>query len=177
MVLSLVQSQVCNMPSIKKLLSFIVLSAGLAGASSYAQHEHHGENRLELSPVLMDLLRTEMREILSGVESIPAAIAMADWRTVADIGGKISSTYILDQEISAEQRKELQLKLPEYFRKMDESFHAEAKKLELAARDHDPQLATFHYYRLLELCGSCHAAYATSRFPGFSARDKVEHHH
>lgn len=144
---------------------------------THAQDKHNEAGNLALSANLMDLLRTEMREILSGVQSIPAAIAMADWKLVADISNQISSSYILAQKITPAQRKELHTKLPEYFKRMDESFHLEAGRLELAARNHDPQLVAFHYYRLIESCTSCHAAYATKRFPGFLPEKQIEHHH
>ena len=144
---------------------------------SHAQDKHNEMSHLELSADLMDLLRTEMRGILSGVQSIPAGIAMADWKMVADISSKISSSYILAQKMTPEQSKELQQKLPEYFKKIDENFHLQAGKLELAARNHDPQLVTFHYYRLIDSCTSCHATYATKKFPGFLPEKQIEHHH
>lgn len=165
------------MTIIKQVFSVITLSFSIIGALCHAQDKHTEISNLGLSAGLMDLLRTEMREILSGVQSIPSGIAMADWEEVADISNKISSSYILARKITPEQRKELQQKLPEYFKKMDESFHLEAGKLELAARNHDPQLVAFHYYRLIESCASCHAAYATSKFPGFLPKAKIEHHH
>ena len=155
------------MADIKKTFGAIVLSISVTSPLSYAQDKHAEISNLELSAGLMDLLRTEMREILSGVQSIPSGIAMADWKKVADISSKISSSYILAQKITPEQRKELQQKLPESFKKMDESFHLEAGKLAQAAQNHDPQLVTFHYYKLIESCASCHAAYATNKFPGF----------
>jgi len=165
------------MKNIKQISSVIILSFFVFVTLSHAQDKHTEIRDLELSAGLMDLLRTEMREILSGVQSIPSGIAMADWKKVADISSKISSSYILTRKITPEQRKELQQKLPEYFKKMDEGFHLEAGKLELAARNHDPQLVTFHYYRLIESCASCHAAYATKKFPGFLPKAEIEHHH
>ncbi|MGD8526360.1 MAG: cytochrome c [Thioalkalispiraceae bacterium] len=144
---------------------------------SNAQDKHTDTVNLELSTGLMDLLRTEMREILSGVQTIPSSIAMADWKKIADISNKIKSSYILEQKITPEQKNELQRKLPEYFKRMDKNFHMEAVKLESAARSHDPQLVTFHYYRLIESCASCHSTYATKRFPGFLPEKSIEHHH
>jgi len=163
----------------KIMYAFIpmVLAISLVTPVSYAQGKHTETGELELSAGLMDLLRTEMREILSGVQSIPSGIARADWKEIADISKKIKSSYILAQKITPEQKQELQHRLPEYFKKMDENFHLEAGKLESAARNHDPQLVAFHYYRLIESCTSCHSTYATGRFPGFLPETKIEHHH
>ena len=163
--------------NIKYTFIAIALSISLSMPISYAQDKQTETGNLELSAGLMDLLRTEMREILSGVQSIPSSIAMAKWKEIADISNKIKSSYILAQKITPEQKKELQHKLPEYFRIMDENFHIEAGKLESAARNHDPQLVTFHYYRLIESCASCHSTYAAKRFPGFLPEKKIEHHH
>ena len=163
--------------NIKHTYIAIALSISVITPPSHAQDKHIEAGNLELSAGLMDLLRTEMREILSGVQSMPSGIAMADWKKIAEISSNIKSSYILAREITPEQRKELQQKLPEYFKKLDENFHAEAGKLELAARNHDPQLVAFHYYRLIESCASCHSAYAAKRFPGFLPEKKTEHHH
>lgn len=162
---------------IKHTVSALMLSFLVISPLCNAQDQHTELRNLDLSAGLMDLLRTEMREILSGVQSIPAGIAVADWKNVADISSKIRSSYIMDQKITPEQRTELQHKLPEFFKKMDEGFHSEAGKLESAARNHDPQLVTFHFYRLLESCTSCHAAYATKRFPGFVPGKNIDHQH
>ena len=162
---------------IKHLFCLTVLSFFVFSPMSHAQDQHAETWNLELSPGLMDLLRVEMREILSGIQTIPTGIATADWEMVAEISSRMSSSYILAKKITLEQKKELQQKLPEYFKKMDENFHLEAGKLEMAARKHDAQLVTFHYYRLIDSCTSCHAAYATSKFPGFIPNAKIEHHH
>ena len=163
--------------NIKQSYIAIVLSISIISPVTYAQDKHSETGNLELSPGLMNLLRTEMREILSGVQDIPTGIAMADWIKIADISSKIKSSYIMAQKITPEQKNELQHKLPEYFKKMDANFHMEARKLELAARKHDQQLVTFHYYRLIESCASCHSTYATKRFPGFMPEKTIEHHH
>lgn len=162
---------------LNQLFCFFVVSFFLCSPSSHAEEKHAETNNLEISPDLMDLLRVEMRAILSGIQTIPAGIATADWERVADISSKISSSYILAQKITLEQRQELQQSLPEHFKKIDENFHLEAEKLELAARKHDAQLVAFHYYRLIDSCTSCHAAYATSKFPGFLPKSEIEHHH
>ena len=144
---------------------------------AHAEEASAEKNDLHLSAGLMELLRNEMRALLDGVQSLPAGIATADWKHVADISARIRATYILDQALTAAQKQELDTSLPEHFKRLDSDFHHEAMKLEAAATDHDAQLASFHYYRLLEACTGCHAIYATARFPGFSSSARHAHDH
>jgi hypothetical protein len=146
-------------------------------ASASAQEEQPTQNDLHLSPQLADLLRAEMRALLTGIQTIASGIATADWKTVADKSAQIRTSYILDQKLTPVLREELDNSLPEHFKRLDSNFHLEAGKLGAAATSHDSQLATFHYYRLLESCTTCHALYASSRFPGFRSTAERVHHH
>jgi len=158
--------------------SFIFLAAiALSGVSVSAQEAPSGKHDLQLSPQLMELLRAEMRALLSDVQLLPAGIATADWRSVADTSAQISASYILEQKLTAAQREELSNSLPEHFKRLDSNFHLEAKKLEAAAANHDAQLSAFHYYRLIEACTVCHTTYAESTFPGFAPATKSSHDH
>jgi cytochrome c556 len=145
--------------------------------SANAQEPHSAQNDLHLSPELMGLLRAEMRALLTGIQSLATGIATADWSSVADTSAQISASYILDQKLTPAQREELGTSLPEHFKRLDSEFHLEAEKLEAAATNHDAQLVTFHYYRLIEACTTCHAIYAVSRFPGFSLSTESVHRH
>ncbi len=132
---------------------------------------------LQLSAELMELLRAEMQALLGAVQTIPAGIATGDWQRVAETSTKAGASYILAQKLTAQQRQELKEKLPDLFKHLDAAFHAEAEKLAAAARQHDAQLSSFHYYRMLETCTACHAVYATTRFPGFAPPTGREHKH
>lgn len=155
------------------LLSALSLSVG----SVSAQEVPTANGDLQLSPELIELLRAEMRALLSGVQSLPGGIATADWRSVVETSAEIRSSYILDQKLTPGQKKELSASLPEHFKRLDSQFHLEAKKLEAAAATHDALLSAFHYYRLLETCTTCHAIFAPSRFPGFSSDATHAHDH
>jgi hypothetical protein len=149
----------------------------LSMSSVRAENISGGKEALQLSPELLVLLRAEMREILTAVQSLPVGIATADWKSVADTSAQIRASYILEQKLTPEQRQELTTSLPEHFKRLDSHFHLEAQKLEKAAINHDPQLSAFHYYRMLETCTACHKSYAPSRFPGFSSNSKQSHGH
>jgi len=142
-----------------------------------AQETPSAQNDLHVSPELTELLRAEMRALLTGIQSIASGITTADWKTVADKSAQIRASYILDQKLTPAQREELDTSLPEYFKRLDSDFHIEAEKLEAAATNHDSQLVTFHYYRLIETCTTCHAIYAASRFPGFKPSTENAHRH
>ncbi|MCG6867806.1 MAG: hypothetical protein LJE91_03490 [Gammaproteobacteria bacterium] len=155
----------------------ILVTISLGCVSASAQETHLPQNNFRLSPQLIELLRAEMRMLLTGIQSIASGIATADWNSVADKSAQISASYILEQKLTPAQREELDTSLPEHFKRLDSEFHLEAKKLEAAATSHDQQLATFHCYRLIETCTSCHALYAASRFPGFKPSTEAAHGH
>jgi hypothetical protein len=156
--------------------SLVILSVVMLGIVPVsAQEKPPARNDLKISPELLEMLRAEMRALLTGVQSLPAGIAMADWKTVANTGAQMRASYILDKKLTAAQRKELGASLPEHFKRLDADFHLESKKLEEAATNHDAQLSAFHFYRLIETCTTCHSLYATSKFPGFTPTSKHTH--
>lgn len=165
------------MASINRFALLFLAAIGLNSVAVSAQEASSGKHALHLSPQLMELLRAEMQALLSGVQLLSAGIATADWRGVADTSARISASYILEQKLTPGQREELANSLPEHFKMLDSNFHLEAKKLEAAAMRHDPQLSSFHYYRLIESCTVCHTIYAASAFPGFANADEGGHRH
>lgn len=157
------------------IISLTAISTGWGAA--YAQETHSTHNTLHLSPKLTELLRSEMQSIMTGVQSLAVGIATGDWENVAATSAQIKASYILAQKLTPDQRNELKTSLPDHFKRMDEEFHHEAGKLEISATNHDAQLASFHYYRLIETCTACHAQYATAKFPGFAQPKEAVHEH
>lgn len=129
-----------------------------------------------LSPGLLDLFRAEMRELLNGSQAIAAALPLGDWARIAETARRMQASYVLEQKLTAAQRKELGA-LPERFLALDADFHARTQKLADAALRHDAEAVAFHYGRLLEGCVSCHAAYAPARFPTLAAPRAEPHAH
>ncbi|MDH4020108.1 MAG: cytochrome c [Xanthomonadales bacterium] len=138
--------------------------------------DHHGE-AFALPPDLMRLLNAEMREITSGVQKIPVAIAQADWEVLHQTGESIRSSYIMAKALTEEQVKILESSLPERFKQLDSEFHARAGSLAQAAQARDIELVSFHYSRLIEGCANCHSLYAKTRFPGFGPVEEHGHQH
>ncbi|MFZ5523105.1 MAG: cytochrome c [Pseudomonadota bacterium] len=163
----------------RKLLATIFVICNLAPSSipSYAAEPPAQQPGIKLSPDIQNLLRAEMREITTGVQGIAVSLATADWQAIQETSMKIRTSYIMEKKLTPAQAKELEQALPERFKQIDEEFHQRAERLGVAAAAHDPELVAFHYSRLVESCALCHAAFAKSRFPGFSSPAQQEHHH
>lgn len=147
------------------LLAALLFSGPLSGQPAGAAT---GAPNLALSPGLLELLRAEMLEVASGMQVIALALASGDWQAVANTSAKIRASYILEQRLTPDQIRELELALPDGFKRIDADFHRRAERLHDAAKARDPEMAAFHYSRLIESCAACHASYAQARFPGFA---------
>jgi mono/diheme cytochrome c family protein len=137
----------------------LFLAAWLIAAPAGAQAEPLG-----LSEGLLELLRTEMREVSAGMQGLIPAIAIADWAKVREIGRHIEQSYILNARLSGPQRAELK-GLPAGFKALDRRFHEDAAGLADAAQKGDAALVLFRSERLIGGCVACHEAYA----PRFAA--------
>jgi len=164
---------------VNRVLAVCAMLVGMAImlTSARAQDSARQRESLALPPDLMVLLQAEMREITTGVQTIPVAIAAADWDTLRETGESIRSSYIMAKALTEEQAAALDLALPERFKQLDADFHARAGKLARAAEARDFELASYHYSRLVESCAQCHSLYAQTRFPGFGPVTEHAHHH
>ena len=162
-------------------LATAVLAVTLIGASVLAraladdsQHDHASHYRapgeaasaeLVLPDHLRENLVVEMRAISESMGLLLTHLAMGDADSAAGVAGKIRDTFILKQELSQEELKELISLLPEGFITMDRAFHGTAGKLSTAAASGDFAAAIQHFATMSEACVSCHASYATQQFP------------
>jgi len=158
------------------VISLVVLLS-IGSVPVFAEEGETPHQEIRLSPELLNLLRAEMAEITTGVQGIASFLASADWKSIRETGIKIRDSFIMEKQLTPEQAHELERALPGEFKLLDAEFHQRAEKLAAAAEIHDSELVTFHYYRLIESCVVCHAAYASSRFPGFSPPVQQDHHH
>jgi hypothetical protein len=159
------------------LVVFLITMAHTPGA-------HAKEAQAALGPQLSERLRTLLREemnlIQSGMERALIAIAAGDHQTVYENGRDIYRSFILKQQLTEEDRRELMAVAPAGFIELDGAFHDTAHKLAKAGRDEDPELQAFYFSRLVESCTVCHARHAGDRFPGLSRlgeSDSGHHHH
>ena len=118
-----------------RFFTVCILLASLTITSSAIRAEggeHHGET-IVLQPDLLALLQAEMREITTGVQKIPVAIAQADWETLIQTSQSIQSSYIMARALTKEQKEALKSNLPARFKQLDSEFHARAGMLAQAA--------------------------------------------
>ena len=162
-----------------KLLTVIVVIVTLAArlASTHASESHSPSQGVMLSPALLKLLRAEMREISGDVQGMVLSLATADWESVQKTSAKLRASYVMEKDLTPDQAGELENALPEQFKQLDAEFHQRAERLGAAAAAHDPELAVFHYSRLVESCVRCHSEFASKRFPGFTSPVPQSHQH
>lgn len=156
---------------------FTLIGIWIGGSIACAQEPPILTDDLQLSQDLRTLLQTEMREIAGASQAVVMSFVMGDWQSIRRISEQIRASYVMERNISDSQKQELEDKLPDHFKRLDSEFHARAARLGLAAAAEDPEIIAFHYYRMLETCATCHAAFAKSRFPGFSSEAPEIHHH
>ena len=158
-----------------KLLGISIIWSLLVPLPGYAQGP---SDHLHLSPGLTQLLQQEMQAIQQGMQSLIPAIVSGNWEVVAQTGEKIQHSYIMKQQLTGEQRQELQRSLPQGFRELDRSFHHSAGMLAHAARMKNADVVNFYFYKLTDTCVACHTRFAVNRFPELSSADSHgEDHH
>ena len=134
------------------------------------------ETDLTLPPEIKDLLLREMRALYGGVATLAPALIVGEWEKVATTAKKIEGSYIMKQEITAEQKKELQKTLPPLFVEYDKTFHGYAGMLAHAAENKNAEVANFYLSKMTETCIKCHSRFAKERFPGLAELVRSESH-
>lgn len=122
----------------------------------------------KLTPKLQDLLRREMISVEEASQQILSALVAGDDQRVAELAQQIHDSFILQQEMTPEDRKDLMAAVPEEFVQMDRRFHKLSADLARAAEDANMELQHERFGRMLEACTACHSRYATDRFPKYS---------
>ena len=146
-----------------KRAAFMALLIMLATGGQALARE--GAGPLANEPELRGLLQQEMQALQKALATLSTALPQGQWHRVADTAGQIHDSFILQQQLSAEDRKTLHQTLPADFIQRDRAFHQQAKKLQHAAESQDAELSLFYYSNMVESCVSCHRQFATHRFP------------
>ena len=142
------------------LLSTVLVLNGFAGG--------HGKQGVEaLSQDIRDLLTKEMVAIQEGMISMYPQMVAGDFEYVAQMATKIKKSFILKQNLTKEQKKELGKKLPAAFIALDREFHDDAGMLNVAANKKNIDLVNFYYSKMTKNCMSCHSQFAQKKFPAF----------
>ena len=166
-----------------KLFIYITLLVAALPAISYGEeklkHKEPGNaSGVEsLSYDLRSLLSQEMRALEIGMMSIIPAYISGNWGEIETIAGKIKNSYILKKSLTESQVKELHSVLPHEFIEKDQKFHYLAGMLEHAAKNRKSELINFYFSEMNKSCVSCHAVFATHKFPALIPKVEGKHAH
>jgi len=149
---------------------FVLCLSNAVLAESIEHHatEHNSgkaQSVSHLSPAIRELLKQEMNSIQKTMTEILPLLVSGDWRHVSKLAAKIAGGHIMKQKLTPEQGKELMATLPQGFKDLDNTFHNSASMMSHVAEQGHIELVAFYYYRLTELCITCHGQYAQHRFP------------
>ena len=133
-------------------------------------HGHEASNdprpeKLELPEHLSTVLRKEMVELTDGMGVLLSHLAQGNAADAAEVAEKIHKSFILKQELSKADLKQLVGLLPEEFIEMDRTFHSNAAKIVEATHRKDFTTAIHLYGQMAQACIDCHGQYAVNRFP------------
>ncbi|NMT62061.1 cytochrome c [Marinobacter orientalis] len=120
----------------------------------------------KLTDKLSQLLQKEMRAVQGGMASIHSAMVMGQHETVAENAQQIHDSFILQQELTEEDRKDLMSAVPKGFIKLDKEFHKLAASLAEAGRNEDTKEQHKLFSKMTGNCIQCHSKYVSDRFPG-----------
>lgn len=123
-----------------------------------------------LTPRLKALLADEMQQVAEATGELALAIAAGDHATVKRLASAVRDSFILKQSLTEQDKKDLMSAVPAGFVALDRKFHGLAGELAGQADTQNTELQNYYFSRMLEACTSCHAQFATDRFPGFARK-------
>ena len=149
------------------LLSTFILSLAVSFTAMAAE---------PVTPKLTDkldrLLREEMRSIQTAMGQIHSAMVMGQHDKVAKQAQDIHDSFILQQSLTEQDRKDLMSAVPKGFIKLDKEFHQLAASLAEAGRNEDTEKQHKLFGKMTGNCIQCHSTYVSDRFPDVkSVRD------
>jgi hypothetical protein len=113
-----------------------------------------GRTAIVLSAAERDLVLSEMRGFLEGIETITTGIAEKDMKAIAESAGKMGMSTAGQVPVA------LMGKLPSEFRSLGMATHKAFDELALEAQDMgDGQVVLSGLGELINNCTTCHAAY------------------
>lgn len=130
-----------------------------------------------LTERLRSLLADEMQQVARATGELAVAIAAGDHAGTERLSMAVRDSFILKQSLTAQDKRDLMTAVPPDFIALDRRFHATAGKLAHAAEAQDSELQGFYFAQMLESCVSCHARFATDRFPGLDEGTAAAHAH
>jgi len=133
-------------------------SAGLLGAVQLSAEPIAIAERLPEK--LRTFLKKEMLLLAEAGRTMETALAEGDSKTVEKLAAQMHESFILKQELTTMDLRELKATAGEDFVVRDKAFHAMADELSRAAKAKDTEKQQVLFDRMVRACASCHAAYA-----------------
>ncbi len=167
----------------KKIIILSILinclpSVSFAGLSEHDSDVNKPTSVEMLSPQLRKLLSSEMKALQKAMMSIIPMYVSGQWSNIETTAKKMKDSFILKQQLTKKQLKELHTVLPHSFIKKDKEFHYLAGMLEHVAKEKKVELINFYFSELTKSCVGCHSDFATHKFPGLKSDDnKGQQHH
>jgi len=113
-----------------------------------------------LPPKLRKFLKKEMHLLAEAGRTMEAALAEGDSKTVEDLAKRMHESFIMKQELTTMDLRELKVIVGEDFVTRDKAFHGMAAELSLAAKAGDVVLQQEIFGNMIRVCAACHVAYA-----------------
>lgn len=126
----------------------------------------------DLSDKLRGLLQQEMRSIQAAMGTIHTAMVTGEHETVAQNAQQIHDSFILQQSLTEQDRKDLMSAVPKGFIKLDKEFHKLSASLAEAGRNESSKKQRQLYNEMTRNCIECHGTYVSDRFPGVRDGEK-----
>jgi len=126
----------------------------------------------KLTDKLRGLLQEEMRSVQSAMSSIHSAMVMGKHQDVAAYAQQIHDSFILQQSLTKQDRKDLMAAVPKGFVKLDKQFHKLAASLAEAGKQQDTAEQRSLFNKMTGNCIQCHGQYVSDRFPDVKALEK-----
>ena len=155
--------------------ALIALVLGIT-TTTFSYAEPHGNDVESLSPELRKLLQAEMQALQKGMMDIIPAYVAGNWGEIETIAQQMKNSYIMQQQLTDEQKKELHARLPDSFIEIDQQFHYLAGMLSHVAQVEKTELIGFYISKMGETCLSCHTQFAVHKFPALR-QEPEEHKH
>ncbi|TLF52312.1 hypothetical protein FEI13_05445 [Halomonas urmiana] len=123
----------------------------------------------DLTDKLRGLLVKEMVEIEVAMQETYSAIVQGRHDEVARRGQAIHDSFILEQSLTPQDRRDLKGAVPAEFLELDARLHRLAASLAEAGRERNTPRQVDLFGRMTDSCVACHSRYVTDRFGGLEA--------
>ncbi|PPK50378.1 cytochrome c [Marinobacter persicus] len=126
----------------------------------------------KLTDKLSRLLQEEMRSVQTAMGTIHSGMVMGQHEAVATNAQKIHDSFILQQKLTDQDRKDLMSAVPKGFIKLDKEFHKLAASLAEAGKNQNTAEQREIFDKMTGNCIQCHSQYVSDRFPGVNTLGK-----